>query len=1079
VDIVTTAVNARYVRVSGTSFSAPHVAAVAALILSVHPTWTPGEVRTAIEITTDDDSKKGWDIFFGAGRLNARRAVEFPGPPLLEIETPEIDSGMRDDRTVAVIGSAGAPFLESWELSLGRGEIPTEWTSLGGAHAEGRIHDTLGSFSVASLPDTTLTLRLRMKLTTGRETDRRVRLYADRTAPRILLQRIEPVWRFQERAVAITLESDDLTRLTAWIRRSDAAGEPYRQLALEPERTGLVRDHFLLLGSNDLEPDVRHDLYLELENTTGDTAMIGSPALPIPITRSSETVAREGFDLRGYSLPYGFTLDRVDTIAGRKVVALNRFERGDYGKLVTFAFVGGRFVAIDSAAQPWLPRDFGDSDNDGLRELLVQSLGSTIIYEQRSRDGSVLETTLFADTTSDTSLWGSRLVDLDGDGRQELIARTDSRAPGGSKYCVLRVTGPTTVDTLALLVNPTAAAPDESHNNFGPPLSAVGDFDGDGRPEILVGDNDADFLVYERGDDGSYTLVWSEENEGEGGSELIAAADIDGDGRPEIVTGYRSLLRRNAENEFDAPLWTVRIHRLNGDGSATVLWSDRFAYVRPTNPFRSGVTAADLDGTPGEEIALTIFPGFYLLHWDPLAGRVVPVWHIGGIVSPGDRTAESSTLWFGSAVGNLALIGDFDGDGVREAGIGNGDSIYFFQKSHGPERTDAPTGLRGWSTGSATAHIEWNAVAGATSYTIYRGTRQGGSGAFTLDSIAVVSTTTFEDSTEGLVVGREFAYSVVAIDPSKPEPSSLLPGIVVVIPHSPARIATVVPTGGRSLRLELTASVRDELYRAAAIDIVRSGSPVAISSVVWINEIALLVTLDDDHSGDTLDVRLTSFFRDYFGSPGDTSATIRVVMPEAEEPGAGFIATRALLAAPQTIAIDFSDPVGEGALDRGNYTIDPVEATIDSVYILPGEPRRVYLRISRTLPVGPTGRYYTVTITGVRSAGGRLINNGAGSVVGLALNATSVASSFVYPQPFSIERDEQATIAGLPVGAEVAILSQGGRLIRRLTATEGYGGLTWDGRDERGGLVATGIYLYRVTIRSGEESELRKIVVVR
>src|SRR2546430_915437 len=100
VDIVTTAVDSSYKHVNGTSFSAPHVAATAALILSLHPSWTPDEVRSALELSADDRidrSRKGWDIFYGAGRLNARRAVETLGPPSVTILSPEEDTGFRGD----------------------------------------------------------------------------------------------------------------------------------------------------------------------------------------------------------------------------------------------------------------------------------------------------------------------------------------------------------------------------------------------------------------------------------------------------------------------------------------------------------------------------------------------------------------------------------------------------------------------------------------------------------------------------------------------------------------------------------------------------------------------------------------------------------------------------------------------------------------------------------------------------------------------------------------------------------------------------------------------------------------------
>jgi subtilisin family serine protease len=62
--------------VSGTSFAAPHVAGVAALVIGVNGgSMHPDQVRTILEQSSDDLGKSGKDDFYGAGRVNALRAV--------------------------------------------------------------------------------------------------------------------------------------------------------------------------------------------------------------------------------------------------------------------------------------------------------------------------------------------------------------------------------------------------------------------------------------------------------------------------------------------------------------------------------------------------------------------------------------------------------------------------------------------------------------------------------------------------------------------------------------------------------------------------------------------------------------------------------------------------------------------------------------------------------------------------------------------------------------------------------------------------------------------------------------------
>lgn len=64
-----------YVSMSGTSMACPHVAGVAALILSQYPTMSNEQVRSQLLYTADDLGATGFDIFYGYGRVNARKAI--------------------------------------------------------------------------------------------------------------------------------------------------------------------------------------------------------------------------------------------------------------------------------------------------------------------------------------------------------------------------------------------------------------------------------------------------------------------------------------------------------------------------------------------------------------------------------------------------------------------------------------------------------------------------------------------------------------------------------------------------------------------------------------------------------------------------------------------------------------------------------------------------------------------------------------------------------------------------------------------------------------------------------------------
>jgi thermitase len=73
--IYTTNNGGGYGQWSGTSFSAPAVAGVAALVISANPTLSSSQIQTVLKNSADDLGSQGWDSGYGWGRVNAARAV--------------------------------------------------------------------------------------------------------------------------------------------------------------------------------------------------------------------------------------------------------------------------------------------------------------------------------------------------------------------------------------------------------------------------------------------------------------------------------------------------------------------------------------------------------------------------------------------------------------------------------------------------------------------------------------------------------------------------------------------------------------------------------------------------------------------------------------------------------------------------------------------------------------------------------------------------------------------------------------------------------------------------------------------
>ena len=113
VSILTTDRDGSYKSVSGTSFSAPMTAGVAAMVMSVSPGLSGMQVQSILKQATDDLGPAGWDPGYGCGRLNAARAVALaldPGnldltPPTVSITTPASGANLSGSVTVSAQAS--------------------------------------------------------------------------------------------------------------------------------------------------------------------------------------------------------------------------------------------------------------------------------------------------------------------------------------------------------------------------------------------------------------------------------------------------------------------------------------------------------------------------------------------------------------------------------------------------------------------------------------------------------------------------------------------------------------------------------------------------------------------------------------------------------------------------------------------------------------------------------------------------------------------------------------------------------------------------------------------------------------
>ncbi len=140
----------RYLHVSGTSFSAPIVAATASLLLAKNPELTAAQVEHILVQTAKDVDFPGKDQYAGHGMLDAQMALSVEPDFFVQAEITAVQFVTSESGTVAnVIGTIDASsFKRAW-MQMGAGENPGAWKFVGQKRKYPIHEGRLGTISVS------------------------------------------------------------------------------------------------------------------------------------------------------------------------------------------------------------------------------------------------------------------------------------------------------------------------------------------------------------------------------------------------------------------------------------------------------------------------------------------------------------------------------------------------------------------------------------------------------------------------------------------------------------------------------------------------------------------------------------------------------------------------------------------------------------------------------------------------------------------------------------------------------------------------------------------------------------------
>ncbi len=1016
-----------YAAASGTSASAPMVSAAAALLLSQRPFLSPQHIRGVLCNGADDIMNQGWDHYTGAGRLNILKSLKTVGSTNVQILSPQNDGGSSLDE-VPIVGTVLEPEMKQYSLEYQQGiEGEGEWIPVIENQILQIAADTLAKWDVSGLSEGDYTLRLKVEKTNGFTIEDRIRFVRDLSVPEITINAATQIWDNQERKFFVAFRSSDRGLHTLHFRK---AGSTVYNLIKADKFT---RNGEFLLGKALLEAGA-YEYYISTLNEAG---LLGQSDL-MTFQYTPEMIEMSGVKQMKNSLPMGAFLPNPTDFDGDgllEAVMSVYDDRLSYGKIHFYEYSLSGFVDSDSLSfkNVLIPKSLSDFDNNGQLDLLCSVNDTSYIVSQTGTNTFPTQLTW---TQNGGGKYASRFADFDNDNTDELLLKDFKDyyvwKRNGSQFSPLTVLEDNTPDYEGSIA----------------PRALVADFDGDGQKEVIFGDYDGDFVIYEYNGNASFTQVYADTLEWLYKSgEYLAQGDFDGDGQEEFFVATHPLPGlRNSDNEYDPVVIHLRIFKASADNTYEKVWED-YLYDIDTDQFNAA-SAGNLDSDAADELLFTTFPRTYLLEY--INGKY-----------------QFSWFYYGS-LATHHIIGDFNNNGVAEFGVGRGDSTLMFEKDFlytGPQQI---TTLEGIVLDANQTHLTWQGVPDAVTYDIYRQEYGAGGNAVKIGSTAQ---SFFTDNT--VTNDKWYLYGIISLNPALTPSESEFSNIVALRPHPKNRIDSLKVVTNNQLQVFFTEQMTDRVEDIPFFVLDGENVPVSITAA---NGNTLLLAFEKGFENGQHIIRVDTALMDTDLGRLNPVDTVQTFVFQQADSRTVYLTNWEVKNEKQGV-LYFNLPMNPEVLDVNHYAVSPF-GEIQSLEWAGNESKGVLFTLNEPV-LGPVGYSLSVTVTGVSATDNTQIREGEGNTATFSKNAVDMSGIYVYPNPKVISANtmyEGIYFAGLPQTAQITIYTLSGRKVNVIEETDGNGGVHWDMKDETGSRIPSGIYLYKA--ESGSESFTGKFSVV-
>ena len=1016
--------NNQYSAKSGTSVAAPHVTATVALLLEQNPNLNPQEIKFILENSANDDNEfPGWDPLNGKGILNINRALENKSKGTVTITYPENDAAINISKSdsLAIIGTVAHPLMRSYSLFVRKGINPfnqpdfrseeefTEWIPASERMYDQVVNDTIAMISKSLFKDSIYTVRLKIDLLNNST-------YEQRFYFRPFTQSIFTKNQYVTEPKALRIYDADIQKVLVtsttlynslfYLELYDESGK-YINTFSEVIQSSL--DHSVVVDN--LVAGVKY-IYKAFAVSSTDTIFKESRFPDINDNISTSAFRAKPYSIENSYLFNGLYDEASNTFASTKLNGVNFVETS------FFSYKDGKLTKTDSLSYPRIIEGYGDSDGDGIKEILTSGNGELVLFEADGdkKFGKIIHKEDFS------LVWPSQFVDIDNDGRDEIIAHDDS------SYYVVKYENGNYIKKNRIVM------PSEYGRFDNSMTSIFANVDDDPEMELVFTNSIGRLFIYEY-KNGEFVKQFESLQAISNSSQHLCVADIDNDGISEFLILNAGVQKAYNDKGGKELVWTAQLWDYQNK-NFKVIWEELFTGVKlgvvnsSSNSYKNGVSCGNLDGLPGDEIIISTFPDLYVFKYDN--GTMKPLWY------------------YAYTLTNSALVHDFDKNGRNEMAVNTFFGTQFFEITANELVVSAPANFRGRPVNEKTVKLEWDRAANAETYEVYRLLDQ------TTGQGMLYAETPFASLQLDTLTNFTWYDFYIVSKASDGTTSNNASQLVSCYTHPLAKILELKFVNSRTIEVLYDTKMPDYELEPRGFSLSRDDAIFIPNNVVSTQDGKLRIFFDEPilAGAYTLEIpEIEDYYRQF------TKSTSYNLQSDYEGEEELLYFTSGERKGNQLI-VNFSEEVDNSALETSNYDFSPVGKILS---IVKGNNPNQLTFETDAFTQNAVGFKYTLTGSDkILSASGKKMTTGAGSVLQFTYFKDELESAYAYPQPLKLSKNQDITFANLTSNATISVFNNKGEFIQSITEFDGDGGAKWNLIDSKGNKLKAGVYYFTI-----------------